>query len=87
MSIATPIWIPTPRRELAHRTSGGLEITLYWDVEQGSTSVEVHQPDTNETIAFAVARERALDAFHHPFAHMQATTGCGRSARPRCERG
>jgi hypothetical protein len=70
MSIATPIWIPTPRRELAHRKSGGLEITLYWDVEQGSTSVEVHQPVTNETIAFAVARERALDAFHHPFAHI-----------------
>ena len=36
-------------------------------------------------LAFAVARERALDAFQ--LAHMQATTGRGRSARPRCGRG
>jgi hypothetical protein len=70
MSIATQIRIPTPRRELARRTSGGLEITLYWDVEQGSTSVEVHQPATKETIAIAVPDEQALDAFHHPFAHL-----------------
>ena len=70
MSAATPISIPTPRQELARRTSGGLEITLYWDADMGSTSVEVHQPATNETIAIHVAREDALDAFHHPFAHI-----------------
>ena len=71
--IATPIQIPAPRRELAHRTSGGLEITLYWDAEEQTTSVEVHQPATQETIAFTVAREHALDAFHHPFAHIGRT--------------
>ena len=73
MSIATPIPIPAPRRELAHRTSGGLEITLYWDTDQGCITVEVHQPATKETIAFAVVREQALDAFHHPFAHLART--------------
>lgn len=70
MSVATPIPIPAPRRQLAHRTSGGLEITLYWHTVQGCLSVEVHQPATQETIAFAVSRKHALDAFHHPFAHM-----------------
>ncbi|MGE5273589.1 MAG: hypothetical protein ACM3QU_07490 [Verrucomicrobiota bacterium] len=70
MSIAIPIPIPAPRRELARRTNGGLEITLYWDTEQDCISVEVRQPATRETIAFSVARELALDAFHHPFAHM-----------------
>jgi len=73
MSVATQIPIPAPRRELAHRTSGGLEITLYWDVEQGCLSVEVHQPATHQTIAFTVHREHALDAFHHPFAHLART--------------
>jgi hypothetical protein len=73
MSVATPIPIPTPRRELAHRTSGGLEITLYWDAEARSTSVEVHQPATKETIAISVDHEEALDAFHHPFAHLART--------------
>ena len=74
MSIATQIRIEAPRQELARRTSGGLEITLYWDVEQGSTSVEVHQPATQETIAFAVAHDQALDAFEHPFAHVARTS-------------
>jgi hypothetical protein len=79
MSVATPIPIPilipipAPRRELAHRKSGGLEITLYWDAEAQSTSVEVHQPATQETIAFTVPEEYALDAYHHPFAHLART--------------
>ena len=73
MSAATAISIPTPRRELAFRTSGGLEITLYWDAEEQTTSVEVHQPATQETIAISVAQDHALDAFHHPFAHLART--------------
>ena len=73
MSAATAISIPAPRRELAHRKSGGLEITLYWDAEEQSTSVEVHQPATQETIAFTVPDGHALDAFHHPFAHLART--------------
>jgi hypothetical protein len=77
MSVATPIPtlipIPAPRRELAFRTSGGLEITLYWDAEEETTSVEVYQPATQETIAFTVPDEHALDAFHHPFAHLART--------------
>jgi hypothetical protein len=59
-----------PRRELARRVNGGLEITLYWDVRDNSTTIEVPHVDTAETIAFPVAAHRALDAFHHPFAHL-----------------
>jgi hypothetical protein len=59
-----------PRRELARRVNGGLEITLYWDVRDNSTTIEVHHADTAETIAFPVSGDRALDAFHHPFAHL-----------------
>jgi len=60
MRIAIPT---TTRRELAHRVSDGLEITLYWDAEHGSISVEVYHAATEETITFPVAREHALDAF------------------------
>ncbi len=60
------------RRELARRASGGLEVALYWDSDDNSTSVEVCQHASGETLAFAVARERALDAFYHPFAHLPA---------------
>ena len=58
------------RRELARRANGGLEITLYWDARDNSTTIEVHHTDTAETIAFPVPADRALDAFHHPFAHL-----------------
>jgi hypothetical protein len=58
------------RRELARRVNGGLEITLYWDARDNATTVEVHQASTAETIAFPVSADRALDAFHHPFAHL-----------------
>jgi len=59
-----------PRRELAHRVNGGLEITLYWRAADNSTSIEVWQPDSGEIVAFAVPPEWALDAFYHPFAHL-----------------
>jgi hypothetical protein len=62
-----------PRRELASRVSGGMEITLYWWAGDNSTSVEVWQPDSGETLAFDVPPERALDAFYHPFAHLALT--------------
>jgi len=70
----TAVSIPAPRRELARRVSRGLEVTLYWSPHDDSTSIEVCQPASEETFAFAVAREQALDAFYHPFAHLPATT-------------
>jgi len=57
-------------RELAQRVNGGLEVTLYWHPEDNSTSVEVFHLATEETISFPVPSDRALDAFHHPFAHL-----------------
>jgi hypothetical protein len=64
-----------PRRELARRESGGLEVTLYWNSFDNSTSVEVWQHTSEEAFAFAVPRERALDAFYHPFAHLATAFG------------
>ena len=60
----------TTRRELARRVNGGLEITLFWDRRDNSTSIDIRQATTDETISFRVPPGRALDAFHHPFAHL-----------------
>ena len=70
-----PVGEPTlePRRELARRVSGGIEVTLYWSPEDNSTTVEVWQPASEETLVFAVAPERALEAFYHPFAELGAS--------------
>ena len=62
--------LPQSRRELAYRVSGGTEFTLYWSADDGTTSVEIHQPESDVTLEFAVPREQALDAFYHPFAHL-----------------
>ena len=66
------IWpgIIRPRRELACRVSGGIEVTLYWSPHDNSTSIEVWQSASEETLHFTVAREAALEAFYHPFAHL-----------------
>ncbi|HEX6702477.1 MAG TPA: hypothetical protein VF101_17250 [Gaiellaceae bacterium] len=58
------------RRELAQRVTGGLEITLYWNAYDNSTSIEIHTQAIEETVSFPVPAHRALDAFHHPFAHL-----------------
>jgi hypothetical protein len=64
-----------PGRELAHRVSGGIEVTLYWCAADNSTSIEVWQPASEERLAFVVPREQALDAFYHPFAHLPMASG------------
>jgi hypothetical protein len=58
------------RRELARRVNGGLEITLYWRAHDNSVSIDIHHTATGETIGFPVRSDRALEAFHHPFAHL-----------------
>jgi hypothetical protein len=60
--------------ELAHRTSGGVEVTLYWSADDNTTSVEVFHAATETTLRFDVPGERALDAFYHPFAHLPTPT-------------
>jgi hypothetical protein len=72
MSAAT---MSDPRRELARRVSNGIEVTLYWWVLDNSTSIEVSEAASNETFAYVVDRERALDAFYHPFAHLPISPG------------
>jgi hypothetical protein len=59
-----------PRRELARRVSGGIEVALYWSPLDNSTTVEVWDAASEETLVFEVAPERALEAFHHPFAQL-----------------
>jgi len=68
--MSTAAVINATRHELARRVNGGLEVTLFWDTEDG-TSVEVQHPAIDEAISFNVAPDRALDAFHHPFAHLR----------------
>jgi phosphoribosylformylglycinamidine (FGAM) synthase-like enzyme len=61
--------------ELAHRVSGGIEVTLFWSPVDDSTAVEVWDARSEERLVFGVRAEDALDAFYHPFAQLAASFG------------
>ena len=54
-------------RELAERWSSGMQVRLLWRPRTRQAWVEVREPD-DRVLAIPVQPERALDAFHHPYA-------------------
>jgi hypothetical protein len=57
------------RRELAHRISNGIEVTLLWGPASSEVVVEVIDHGSGQLFEIAVPSDRALDAFHHPYAY------------------
>ena len=66
---------PTPSpdlRELAQRRSANLEVTLLWNRRSRRVWVSIHDLANGEQRATPVPRDRALDAFNHPYAYVAA---------------
>jgi hypothetical protein len=60
----------TTPRELAHRVTDGIEVSLRWDPAADRVSVQVLDAKTDEAFEIDVRPdERALDVFHHPYAY------------------
>jgi hypothetical protein len=57
------------RIDLAHRRNDGIDVVLWWSPDDDSVAVEVLHLATDEYFELAVERDRALDAFYHPFAY------------------
>ena len=57
------------RRELAVRSSNGIEVSLYWSKATNRVTVEVFDDRVDEGFEFEVNRSDALDAFNHPYAY------------------
>jgi hypothetical protein len=53
------------RRELAHRTSDGIEVTLFWTKATNTVAVAVLDTRSGEALEFDVSGSAALDAFNH----------------------
>jgi hypothetical protein len=66
---ARPETLQTSVRELDHRTSAGIEVTLRWDPLTNRISVVVRDERHGESFAFGVDPADALCAFHHPYAY------------------
>ena len=59
----------TERRELAHRTGDGIEVTLLWTKSTNTVAIAVADAHSREELEFEVDGSRALDAFNHPYAY------------------
>jgi hypothetical protein len=59
----------TERRELAHRTSDGIEVTLFWTKPSDRVTIAVLDTRSGDALEFNVAGRAALDAFNHPYAY------------------
>ena len=56
-------------RELAARESDGIHVVLLWHPRENALTVSVEDARLGDRFQLAVAPDRALDAFYHPFAH------------------
>ena len=56
-------------RELAHRASDGLEVSLYWNEGTNRVTVRLYDVRSDEGFEIEVEARRALDAYRHPFAY------------------
>jgi hypothetical protein len=57
------------RREMAHRSSNGIEVTLLWGPGHDEIVVEVADHAQNIAFELSVDPDQALDAFQHPYAY------------------
>jgi hypothetical protein len=61
------------RRELAHRTSDGIEVTMFWSKPSDRVTIAVLDTRSDEALEFEVDGSAALDAFNHPYAYAPAS--------------
>jgi len=62
-----------PRAELASRESNGIRVRLFWSRSTNLVTVSVEDTANDEYFELVLdEHERALDVFHHPFAHAAA---------------
>jgi hypothetical protein len=55
--------------ELAARESDGIHVLLFWRPGENGVTVTVEDARGGDHFQLAVAPERALDAFYHPFSY------------------
>jgi hypothetical protein len=61
------------RRELAHRLTGGVDVSLWWDTLDDSLILEVCDTTLEASFEVVVAPDCGLDAFHHPYAYLESS--------------
>ena len=74
------------RTELESRENHGITVRLFWSRSTNLVTVAVADAATGEYFELVLdEHERALDVFHHPFAHAAARGLDFRTRRPELE--
>lgn len=69
---------PTPTtapREICHRSSDGVEVTLWWLPGEDRLQVAVVDTKLNQCFQLPTDADRAMRVFNHPFLYADAGTG------------
>jgi hypothetical protein len=61
--------VSSQAHELATRESDGINVVLLWHPDENALTVSVEDARAGDHFQMQVAPDRALDAFHHPFAY------------------
>ncbi len=64
-----PATTKTKRRELAHRSGDGVDVTLFWHEPTDLLSVQVLDAKAGVAFELVLGADEALDAFYHPYAY------------------
>ena len=62
------------RRELSHRASNGIEVSLFWTSPTNRVTIALVNTRLEEGFEFDVDGSDALDAFYHPYAYLPRHT-------------
>jgi hypothetical protein len=66
----TVLHLDSGRRELAHRTADGVDVTLHWTPRMNTLYVAVHDRRTDDAFELVLAPgDNPLHVFHHPYAY------------------
>jgi hypothetical protein len=68
-SSESTIGVTRTSRELASRESDGVHVVLLWHPHEDALTLSVQDLRAGQCFELAVERDRALDAFYHPFAY------------------
>jgi hypothetical protein len=61
--------IESERRELAHRSNGGIDVMLYWHPALDELTVGVRDQRHGAYFEIRPQRHLALDVYNHPYAY------------------
>jgi hypothetical protein len=62
--------IEVGRRELAHRITDGVEVTLYWTPRTNALAVNVYDQTTDDSFELVLGpQDSPLEVFRHPYAY------------------